>query len=61
MIRNTLIDLAPVELKHYSFMIGSYKCNRSCTVFSPKICVPKNKDINVKVFNVITNENEAKQ
>ena len=43
MIRNTLIDLAPVELKHYSFMIGSYKCNRSCTVFSPKICVPKNK------------------
>ena len=29
--------------------------------FSTKICVPsKTKDINVKVFNMITNRNEAK-
>ena len=33
----------------------------SCNVSSPKICVSKKaKDINVKVFNMITNKNYAK-
>ena len=42
-------------------MISLDKCNGSCNVLLPKTCVPKEtKDINVKVFNIITNKNEAK-
>ena len=42
-------------------MIGLGKYNGSCNVLSPKICVPKEtNDINVKVFNMITNKNEGK-
>ena len=57
-----LIDLNPVELKYYPFVINSDKCIGNCNnVLSPKICVPKDtKDINVKTFNMITNKNEAK-
>ena len=58
MVRPSLINMNPVELKYYPFMI---KCTGSCNVLSPKICVPKEtKDINVKTFNMITNENGAK-
>ena len=54
MVRPTLIDLNPVELKYYSFMISLNKCTGSCHVLSPKICVPKEtKNINVKEFNMI--------
>ena len=61
MIRPTLIDMNPVELKYYPFMISLNKCTGSCNVLSPKICVPKEtKDINVKAFNMITYKNEAK-
>ena len=61
MVRPTLIDLSSVELKHYPFMISLDRCNGSSNVLSPKICFPKEtKDINVKVFNMITNKNEAK-
>ena len=54
----------PVELKYYPFKVSLDKysgiCN-SCNNLSTKICVPiKTNDINVKVFNVITNKNEAK-
>ena len=60
MIRPTLIDLNPVELKYYPFMISLGKCSESFNVLSPKICAPKEtKDINVKVCN-IPNKNEAK-
>ena len=53
MVRPTLIDLNPVELKYYPFMISLNKCTESC--------VPKEtKDLNVKAFNKITNKNEAK-
>ena len=59
-LRSSLIDLNPVTLKCYLFVISLDKSNGSCNVLSPNICVPKKtKDINVKVFNVITNENEA--
>ena len=38
-------------------MINLDKCN----FLSPKICISKEtKDTNVKVFNMITNKNEAK-
>ena len=61
MFRPTLIDLNPVELNYYSFIISFDKCNERCIVLSLKICVPKEtKNINVKVFNMITNKNEAK-
>ena len=61
MVRTTLIDLNPVEIKYYPFMISLDKCNRSCNVLSPKICVlkktTKDKYINLKVFNMITKNN----
>ena len=61
MIRPTLIDLNPVELKYYPYIISLNKCSWSCNVLSPKLCVPKEtKDINVKAFNMITDKNEAK-
>ena len=61
MVRPTLIDLNPVKLEYYPFMISLDKYTGSYNVLSPKICVPKEtKNINVKVFNMITNKNEAK-
>ena len=49
MVRPTIIDMNPVELKYYPFMISLNKCIGSCNALSPKICLPKeNKDINVK-------------
>ena len=62
-VRLTLLDLNPVELKYCPLMISLDKCTGrgSGTVLFPRICVPKEtKDINVKAFNIITNENEAK-
>ena len=57
----TLIDLNPVKLKYYPFMIILDKCSGSCNVLSPKICVPKEtEDRNVKAFNMIINKNEPK-
>ena len=59
-VRPTLIDMNPVELKYYPFMISLNKCTESSTVLSPKMCVPKErKDINVKAFNIMRNKNEA--
>ena len=41
MVRPTLIDLNPVELQYYPFMINLNKCTGRCNVLSPKICAPK--------------------
>ena len=61
MVRPTLIDLNPVELKYYPFMISLDRSTGSCNALSPKICVPtQTEDINVKAFNMITKKNEAK-
>ena len=61
MIRPALIDLNTVELKYYSFMISLDKYSGSCNVLLLRICVPKKtKDIDIKVFNMIKNKNEAK-
>ena len=60
-IRATLFDLNSVDLNYYLFMISLDKCNGSCNVLPTKICVlKKTKDINVKVFNMITNKNEVR-
>ena len=62
MVKPTLIDKNPVDLKYYPFMISLNKCSGSCNVLSPKICVSKEtKDINVKAFNIITNKMKLKQ
>ena len=62
--RSTLIDLNPVELKYYPFMVSLDKCSGSCNSFddlSTRIFAPsKTKDVNLKVFNMITNRNGAK-
>ena len=57
MIRPFLIDLDPVELKHYQFMISLDKRNSNSVLILilTYLCVPgKAKDVNVKVFNMIT-------
>ena len=55
------LDLKPVNLKYCPVMISLDKFSWSCNVSSPGICVPKEtKHINVKVFNIKMNKNEAK-
>ena len=56
MTRPTFIDLKPVELKYYQFMISLDKFSGSCNVLSTKISVTKE----TKYTNMITNKNEAK-
>ena len=41
MVRPTLINWNPIELKYYPFMISLDKCNESCNVVPPKLCVLK--------------------
>ena len=61
MIRPTLFDLNPVELKYHPFMISLDKCYGSCNVLSSEKCIPKKtKDINVKEFNMTTKKHEPK-
>ena len=63
MVRPTRIDLNPVELKYYPFMVSLDKCSASCNSgndLSTRICVPTEpKDIDVKAFNTITNRDEV--
>ena len=64
MIRPFLINLTHDEIKYYPFLIKLDKYNRNFNPvndLSMRICVPsKTKDVNVKVFNMITKGNEAK-
>ena len=41
MVGPTIIDMNPVKLKYYPFMISLNKCSGSCNILSPKLCVPK--------------------
>ena len=51
----TNIDMNPVDLKHYPFMISLNKYAWSCNVLSTIIWIPQEtKDIKVKAFNMIT-------
>ena len=61
MVRPTLIDLNPAELKYNLFMISLNKRLASCNVLSPKECVLKEtKDTNVKTCHTMTNKTEVK-
>ena len=56
-VRPTLIELNPVELKYYPFLISLNKFTGSYNDLSPNICVPnKAKDISIKAFNMITSK-----
>ena len=53
-VRPTLINLNIFDLKYYPFMVSLDKCNGSCNVLSPKICVlKKKKKTNVKTLNMM--------
>ena len=63
MVRPNFIDLNSVELQYYSFMVSLDKCSGSYNSINgfPKICIPsKTNDINIKIFDMISNRNEAK-
>ena len=61
MVRATIINMNPVELKYYPFMISLNKFTVSGNILSPKIYVPKEtKNINIKAISMITNKDEAK-
>ena len=52
MVRPSLINFYPVEVKYYLFNGSPDKCNVSCNCANN---VPSNaKDINVKEFNIIS-------
>ena len=63
-VRLDLLLLIWIQLNYYPYMIILNKCNGSCNVvddLSTKICVPnKTKDIDVKVFDMITIIYESK-
>ena len=55
------MDLNLAELKYYPFTISVDKCPGNCNVLPSKVRAPKKKKHkNFKVFNVITNKNQAK-
>ena len=73
MIRTTIIDLNPVELNYYSFMISLDKCNGSGNIVEVVMLlmtylwkyvlqVKRNVKVkvNVKVFNLVTSINKVK-
>ena len=68
MVKPTIIDMNPVELKYDPFMISLNKCTAKSNVWSLEICLPnETKDINFKawimlnqwqnIFHVIVNAN----
>ena len=60
--RAFLVDLNPIELKYYPFIIPLDKCNANCNTLgeiSGRICTPnKTEDVNLNVFNLIIRTNE---
>ena len=58
--RITLIDMNPVEVKYYPFMISLNKCTES-SVLPPKIWVSaETKHVNFKTFDMIANKGGSK-
>ena len=54
MVRPTLLDMNPVELKYFRFVISINKSTESFNILSPK-------DIYIRAFNMITNKKETKR
>ena len=63
-VRPEVVDVNSNEPVFYPFSIKTSKCSRSCNNINnlyAKICVPDSvKDLNVKVFNLISRINETK-
>ena len=59
MVRLTVIDLNSVELKWYPFTISLINVVEIVMSYRQKYVFRKKKDVNVKVFNMITDTNEA--
>ena len=63
-VRPEIINVNSNEPVFYPFSIKTSKCSGSCNNISDpyaKICVPDAvKDLNVKVFNLISRTNEAR-
>ena len=57
MVRPTLIDLNPAELKNHPVRITFDKCTK---IFNVLCFLKETKDVNVTKFHMITNRNEAK-
>ena len=54
-MNNVLINLNPIELKYYPYIITLDKCNGICntfTVISDKICVPNKYEISSLNFSI---------
>ena len=64
MTRRTFIDLHPVELNYYPFIISLDKCNGICHVAddltTKRYVWSKSQDVNIKAFKMITVINEVK-
>ena len=63
LVRPNLIDLNPIALNYYPYIVGLDKCCEICNAvnkLSMKMRVfGKIKDVNVKLFNMITTTNAA--
>ena len=63
--RPKIIDINPNEPIFYPYSIKINKCSRSCNNINDpfaKLCVPDiTKNINVKVFNLMSRINETRQ
>ena len=63
-IRTKIIDISNNEPTFYPFSINVNKCSRSCNNINDpyaKLCVPDVvKNINVKVFNLISRSNQTR-
>ena len=61
MFRPTLNNLNPIELNYYQFIISVHKFSGGCNVqvdLSTKLCAPsETKDVNIKIFKMITRIN----
>ena len=61
MVRPTVIDMNPVELKYYQLMISLDKDTGSCNDLFPKIYIPKkNKSHKCQRYDFVSEETKMK-
>ena len=61
-IRPEIVNVNSDELAFYPFSIKTSKCNGSCNNINDpcaKLCVPVVKNVNVRVFNLMSWTNET--
>ena len=64
MVRPNIIDLNPITFNYYSYIIGLNKCNEICNAVNElsmkRWVFGKTKEVNIKLFNMVTTTNTAK-